>query len=314
MERRRLGKSGLEVSIAGLGCNNFGGFLDLEGSRRVCDAALDLGITFFDTADVYGDRGGSETFLGAILGKRRQHIVLATKFGMPMDDEGRLRGASRRYVTAAVDASLGRLRTDYIDLYQLHCPDAATPIDETLQALDDLVKAGKVRYIGCSNVPASDVNTALRAAEQLGTGSFATCQEEYSLLNRRVERELIPTMEVDRLGLLPYYPLACGLLTGKYRKQTFPPAQGRLSWAPALASQFLTERNWSVIEALNAFAVRAGRSLLHLALGWLASKQIVVSVISGATDAAQVHQNVQAIACELRPAELAELERITDQR
>src|SRR5262245_33155935 len=194
MEFRNLGRSGPRVSLLGLGCNNFGGRIDLEASRKVVHKALDLGITLFDTADVYGNRGGSETCLGEILGARRKDIVLATKFAAPMDAEGKLKGASRRYIMAAVEASLKRLKTDWIDLYQQHRPDAATPIEETLRALDDLVRAGKVRHIGCSNLPAWQVVDADWTARGAAVTPFICCQDEYSLLVRDAERELLPAM------------------------------------------------------------------------------------------------------------------------
>ncbi|HSB78343.1 MAG TPA: aldo/keto reductase, partial [Candidatus Methylomirabilis sp.] len=214
MKQRSLGKSGLQVSLIGLGCNNFGGRIDLEASRKVVHKALDLGITLFDTADIYGERGGSETILGQVLGDRRKDIVLATKFGMPMDDAGVLKGASRRYILSEVEASLRRLRTDWIDLYQLHTPDPLTPIEETLRSLEDLIRQGKVRYIGCSNLPAWQVVEALWTARLLGINAFVSCQDEYSLVVRDPDRELLPTMEAYGLGLLPYFPLASGLLTG----------------------------------------------------------------------------------------------------
>src|ERR1700741_44931 len=215
MNRRRLGTSDLEVSEIGLGCNNFGGRMDQAQTQAVVDAALEAGINFFDTADVYGGTH-SEEFLGQALGKRRSQVVLATKFGLQMGDDPRAKGASRRWVTQAVEDSLRRLNTDYIDLYQLHSPDPATPIEETLRALDDLVRAGKVRYIGCSNFAAWQMVDAEWTGKHLDLHGFPSCQNEYSLLVRSVERELIPAMQKFGLGLLPYFPLASGLLTGKY--------------------------------------------------------------------------------------------------
>src|SRR5580700_10596871 len=195
VQERNLGKSGLRVSLVGLGCNNFGGRLDLEATRKVVHKALDCGITLFDTADVYGERGGSETFLGQVLGERRKDIVLATKFGSPMDDTGRLRGGSRRYIMSAVEASLKRLKTDWIDLYQLHDYDPSTPIEETLRALDDLVRHGKVRHVGCSNLPAWRVVEAQWTASAQHLSPFLSCQDEYSLVMRRIEKDLVPMME-----------------------------------------------------------------------------------------------------------------------
>ena len=216
MEQRNLGSSGLLVSVVGLGCNNFGNWIDKAASQAVVHKALDLGITLLDTADVYGNKGGSETILGEILGPRRKDIVLASKFGIEMDAAETLKGGSRRYVMAAVEASLKRLKTDWLDLYQLHRPDPLTPIEETLRALDDLVHQGKVRYIGCSNMVAWQVVDAAWTARHLNLNGFVSCQDEYSLLVRGIERELLPAMQAHRLGLLPYFPLASGLLTGKY--------------------------------------------------------------------------------------------------
>ena len=214
---RNLGRSGLRVSLVGLGCNNFGQRMDLESSRLVIHKALDAGITLFDTADVYGGRGGSETAMGQVLGDRRKDIVLASKFGMAMDD-GEKKGASRRYIMAAVEASLTRLKTDWIDLYQVHRPDPLTPIEETLRALDDLVRAGKVRYIGHSNFTPAQTVEAQWAARHFNLNSFVSAQDEYSLLNRGIEAEALGVYERYGLGLLPYYPLASGLLTGKHKR------------------------------------------------------------------------------------------------
>src|SRR6266702_6016587 len=223
MELRNLGRSGLRVSLVGLGCNNFGGRIELEASRKVVHKALDLGITLFDTADTYGNFGGSETCLGEILGARRKDIVLASKFGMPMNAEGTIKGASRGYIMSEVEASLKRLKTDWIDLYQLHQPDPLTPIEETLRALDDLVRHGKVRYIGCSTLPAWQVVEAQWTARHLGLHHFVSCQEEYSLLARGLGREMMPVLQRYDLGLIPFRPLADGLLTGKYRRGAPPP-------------------------------------------------------------------------------------------
>ena len=230
MEQRNLGKSGLRVSVVGLGCNNFGGRIDLEATRRVVHKALDLGITFFDEADTYGDpRGSSETCLGQILGDRRKDIVLATKFARPMDGSGRFEGASRHYIMAEVEASLRRLRTDWIDLYQQHQPDPLTPIEETLRALDDLVRQGKVRYIGCSTLPGWQVVEAQWTAKHLGLHHFVSCQEEYSPLARNLDREMMAMLESYGLGLIPFRPLANGLLTGKYKRGAPLPRGARLS-------------------------------------------------------------------------------------
>jgi len=311
MKQRTLGKSGLQVSLVGLGCNNFGGRIDLEASRKVVHKALDLGITLFDTADFYGERGGSETVLGQVLGDRRKDIVLATKFGMPMDDAGILKGASRRYMLSAVEASLRRLKTDWIDLYQLHTPDPLTPIEETLRALEDLIRQGKVRYLGCSNLPAWQVVEALWTARHLGVNAFVSCQDEYSLLVRDPERELLPAMEAYGLGLLPYFPLACGLLSGKYKRNTPMPEGARLTTTQRFADRYLTDANWQTLERLEGYCATRGRSVLELALSWLAARPPVCSVIAGATRPEQVEQNVKAIDWVLTPDDMAEIDRLT---
>lgn len=310
MEQRNLGKSGLLVSVVGIGCNNFGGRIDFDASKAVIHKALDLGITLFDTADTYGNRGGSETILGQVLGEERMNIVLATKFGWDMDDAGKMKGASRRYIMSAVQASLKRLKTDYIDLYQLHKPDPRTPIEETLRTLNDLVRMGMVRYIGCSNLPAWQVSDAYWTARSLGLEGFASCQDEYSLLVRDVERELVPAIERYQMGLLPYFPLASGLLSGKYRKDAPMPEDARLTKNQNLAKGVLTERNWQIVEQLRAFCEARGHSLLELAFSWLAARPVVSSVIAGATKSEQLEQNVQAVNWKLTPEELAEVEDI----
>ena len=288
MKIRNLGRSGLQVSLVGLGCNNFGGRLDLAATRKVVHRALDLGVTLFDTADIYGERGRSEEYLGESLGDRRKDIVLATKFGMAMDDAGVRKGASRRYILSAVEASLKRLKTDWIDLYQLHQPDPLTPIEETLRTLDDLIRQGKVRYVGCSNLPAWQVVEALWTAKHAGLDRFVCCQDEYSLVVREPERELIPAMERYGLGLLPYFPLASGLLTGKYKRNASMPAGARLTETKRLADRYLTEANWRIVERLEDFCARRGRTLLELAFSWLAARPTVASVIAGATQPEQV--------------------------
>lgn len=309
MEQRHLGRSGLKVSQVGLGCNNFG-VLDVEASRKVVHRALDLGITLFDTADVYGNRGGSETQLGEILGPRRKDIVLATKFGMPMDDVGSM-GASRRYIMSAVEASLKRLKTDWIDLYQVHRPDASTPVEETLSALDDLVRAGKVRYIGCSNFASWQVVDAQWAAHDRRLTPFVSAQDELSLLVRDIERELIPALEAKGLGLLPYFPLASGLLTGKYKHGAEVPAGTRMALMKRLSDRFMTDKNWTIVEKLDAFCARRGHTMLELAFGWLLAKPVVSSVIAGATKPEQIEANVKATGWKLSADDLAEIDRLT---
>ena len=311
MEKRKLGSSTLEVSVVGLGGNNFGGRIDFAASERVVHRAIALGINLIDTADSYGNKGGSEEALGRILGDKRKDIVLASKFGLPMDDAGKLKGASRRYVMQAVEASLKRLRTDWIDLYQLHRPDPQTPIEETLRALDDLVRQGKVRFIGCSNLSAQQVIAAEDAARQHGLAAFVSCQDEYSLLVRDIERELVPAAKARGLGILPYFPLASGLLTGKYRRGAPLPPGSRLAKNPRHADEFITERNWRIVGELAAFAARRGRSMLELAFGWLLRDGVVASVIAGATTPEQVEQNIGAAGWKLSAEELAEIDRIT---
>ncbi len=294
MQMRTLGPSGLQVSEVGLGCNNFGGRLDKAATRDVVHAALDAGVNFFDTADVYGNRGGSESLLGNILGESRKDVVLATKFGSPMGDESDRRDGSRRYIMQAVEASLKRLRTDWIDVYYIHWPDPLTPVEETLRALDDLIRAGKVRYIGSCNFPAWQVVEAEWTARDLGLDRFVCAQNEYSLVAREAERELLPALEACDLGLVPYFPLASGLLTGKYHRGEAPPEDSRFAHWQALGNRYLTEDNWNRVEKLQAWCEEHGHSLLELAFAWLLSHRPVSSVIAGATRPDQIRQNVQA--------------------
>jgi aryl-alcohol dehydrogenase-like predicted oxidoreductase len=309
--KRRLGNSTLEVSVVGLGGNNFGGRIDFAATSRVVHKAIELGINLIDTADSYGNKGGSEAWLGRILGGKRKDVVLATKFGLPMDDAGELAGASRRYIVRAVEASLKRLNTDWIDLYQLHRPDPQTPIEETLRALDDLVQAGKVRWIGCSNLSAREVVEAHTAAQRHGLAAFVSCQDEYSLLVRDVERELVPTAKALGMGLLPYFPLASGLLTGKYEGAAALPPGSRLAKNPRHAQRFASERNWRIVDDLAAFAAHRGGTLLELAFSWLLRDSVVASVIAGATTEQQVEQNARAAGWTLSAEDLAEIDRIT---
>jgi aryl-alcohol dehydrogenase-like predicted oxidoreductase len=285
--------------------------MGLDATHRVVHKALDLGINFFDTADVYGNRGGSEDFLGRALGERRKDIVLATKFGLPMDDAGKLKGASRSYIIAAVEASLARLRTDWIDLYQLHRPDPFTPIEETLRALDDLVRQGKIRLIGCSNLDAAAVVEAQSTADRLGLARFVTCQDEYSLLARDIEQNLMPEMRANGLALLPYFPLASGFLTGKYRRDKPLPPGARLSGNTARSDQFINERNWAIVAELDRFAIGRGRTMLELAFSWLLASPLVASVIAGATTAEQLEQNVRAAGWRMTADALAEIDHIS---
>jgi aryl-alcohol dehydrogenase-like predicted oxidoreductase len=311
MRERQLGATDLRVSPVGLGCNNFGMRLDRTGARDVVYGALDAGITLFDTADIYGQRGGSETILGEVLGTRRKDIVLVTKFGLAMDDEERLKGGSARYVMTAVEASLKRLKTDWIDLYYLHRPDRTTPIEETLRALDTLIAQGKVRYIGCSNMPAAQVVDAERIAKASGLHHFVSCQDQYNLLSRQIEVDLIPAMQVHELKLLPYFPLASGMLTGKYQFGAPIPQGTRLS-QKRYSDRFLSDENFRIVEDLRTFSAQCGRSLLELAFGWLLSKPVVGCVIAGASTAEQVRQNVAASKWRLDAAELAEADRLSN--
>lgn len=311
MQERNLGTSGLRVSVVGIGCNNFGGRIDTAETGRVIDKAIDLGITFFDTADMYSNRGGSETAMGEVLkGGKRQKIVLATKCGMQMDEAGKLKGASRRYIMSAVEGSLKRLQTDYIDLYQVHQVDPLTPMEETLRALDDLVRSGKVRYIGLSNHPAWMVVEAQEIARRSNLNAFVSCQDEYSLLIRDADRELLPMMSRYGLGLLPYFPLACGLLTGKYSRDNMPKG-ARLTETQRWADKYLNERNWRVTEELKGFAEARGHTLLELAFSWLLARPNVSSVIAGATSTEQVAANAKAADWQLSPEDMAEIDRIT---
>ena len=309
MLKRRLGSSALEVSVIGLGGNNFGGRIDFDATSRVVHKAIELGINLIDTADSYGNKGGSEEWLGQVLGEKRKQIVLATKFGLPVD--GELGGASRRYIMHAVEASLKRLNTDWIDLYQLHRPDPQTPIEETLRALDDLLRQGKVRFIGCSNLSAQQIVEAQTTAQRHGLTAFVSCQDEYSLLVRGVERELLPTAKALGLALLPYFPLASGLLTGKYKRGAALPPGSRLSKNARHAQRFGIERNWRIVGELEAFAARRGHSLLELAFSWLLRDEVIASVIAGATSPQQVEQNVRAAGWRLSAEDLAEIDRTT---
>ena len=310
METRKLGKSGIAVSVIGLGCNNFGA-MKVDASRRVVDRALEMGITLFDTADVYGNRGGSEEQLGEILGERRKDIVLATKFAMPMDDSGAKSGASAAYIREACEASLKRLKTDWIDLYQQHRPDPNTPIEETLGALDALVKAGKVRAIGCSNMPADQLDAAQNVSRARHQAAYVTAQDQYSLLVRGLETGLAPTIAKEGMGLLPYFPLASGLLTGKYEKGKDIPAGTRYARMGRFGETYMTEENWRIVESLSAFAQARGHTILELAFAWLLSRPYLTSVIAGATRPEQIEQNAKAAAWKLTPAEVAEVDRLS---
>ncbi|HEX3842161.1 MAG TPA: aldo/keto reductase [Acidimicrobiales bacterium] len=312
MEIRKAGRSGLGLSVAGLGCNQFGTTLDGDASAAVVEQALAEGITHFDTADSYG-RGASEEFLGAALGKRRDEVMVATKFSSPGGGQGPYqRGASRSWVLRACEASLRRLNTDYIDLYYLHFPDPATPVEETLKALDDLVRQGKVRYIACSNFSGWQIADAEHLARELGTERFVVDQGNWSLLVREVETEVIPACRHFDLGFVPFFPLAAGLLTGKYRSgQPFPP-EARLTRnadSPFYA-RLLTEENLEKVERLSAWAQERDRSMVELALSWLAGRPEVTSVIVGATRPDQVSANVAAMGWQLTEDDYAAVDKL----
>ncbi|MBK6563177.1 MAG: aldo/keto reductase [Dehalococcoidia bacterium] len=311
MDYKNLGRSGLQVSVVGLGCNNFGMRCDYDQSEKVVHAAIDAGITLFDTADVYGGQGKSEEFLGRILKGKRDSVLVATKWGMKMGEGPHKSGGSRKYIMAAVEDSLRRLQTDYIDLYQLHRPDPQTPMEETLRALDDLISSGKVRYIGHSNFAGWQAAEAHFVAQKGNYTPFISAQNEYSLLERRIEAELVPACNQYGVSVLPFFPLASGFLTGKYRQGQDLPAGTRLANAGPMAARVLTDKNYEMLGKLEAFAEARGKTMLDLAIGWLASLSHVGSVIAGATKPEQVAQNVAAGGWRLTAEELAEVDAIS---
>ena len=310
MDYRRLGDSGLKVSEIGLGCNNFGMRIDQDATNVVIDAAIEHGITFFDTADVYGGQGKSEEMMGVALKGKRHQVVLATKFASPMGKGPDKQGGSRRYVMDAIEASLKRLQTDYIDLYQMHRPDPDTPIEETLDALDDLVTQGKVRYIGNSNFSGWQIADADWIARNAHQNRFVSAQNNYSLLERRVEHEVNPACERFGLGMLPFFPLASGLLTGKYKRGEAPAEGTRLAaWGPR-AAQALNDKNFDRVEALEGWAAERGHTMLELAFAWLLGHPVVSSVIAGATKPDQVAANAATAGWKLTPDEVAEVTKL----
>ncbi|BCP55378.1 oxidoreductase [Kaistia sp. 32K] len=306
MRTRRLGSTDLEVSVIGLGTNNFGGRIDLEASRQVIDAAIDAGINFFDTADIYADTR-SESILGEVLGSRRDAIVLATKFGKPIAGATETKRASRDYIARAVEASLKRLKTDRIDLYQQHEPDPHTPIEETLGALEDLVAAGKIRYYGASNFTPKQLREAQAAARKAGYRGFVSSQDEYSLVERTIEKELLPVVREEKLALIPFFPLASGLLSGKYRRGELPTGSRFGAWKH-LSDRYLTPRNMVLVEKFDAFAAAWGHSVLELAFAWLLAQDSVPSVIAGATTPEQIAANAKASDWQLTAADVAAFE------
>jgi aryl-alcohol dehydrogenase-like predicted oxidoreductase len=305
VELRNVVTSDLVVSVVGLGCNNFGSRVDLEGTRQVVDAALDAGITFFDTADVYGNRGGSERLLGEILEGRRERVVIATKFGWDLGADGEALRGSREHVHQAIDASLERLRTDYVDLYYYHRPDGVTPFEETLGAMHEVVEAGKARFLGCSNLTADQLREVDDIVRRTGTTRVVALQNEYSLLEREAEQDVLPLARELGVGFVPYFPLASGLLTGKYRRGEPAPPGSRLEGR----TERLSDERFDRVEALASFAEERGHTLLELAIGALASTPGVASVIAGATSAEQVRANAAAGSWELSPADVDALEK-----
>ena len=312
MKHRTMGRSGLQVSEIGLGCNNFGMRMTPEEAKAVVHKSLDLGIDFFDTAQSYGR---SEEVLGEILVGHRKDVIVATKFGSPIwgapETDKLLLPGARTTIMNAVDDSLRKLRTDYIDLYYMHRPDMRTAGDETVRALDDLMRMGKVRYAGTSNFPAWHVARDVLIAKGARSHGFVCCQDDYSLLERNIEKELIPCIEAFGLGLVPYFPLASGMLTGKYKRNAPLPEGSRLQAMGRMGERFATERNWDIVEKLEAFAQARGRTMLELAFGWLLAKRAVASVIAGATRPEQVEANVKAAEVALSDDDVAELDRIT---
>ena len=305
---RQVGSSGLAVSLLGVGCNNFGRRLDAAGAARVVHAATDSGITLFDTADIYGG-GASEEILGAAVRDRRDRVVIATKFGGAMGEDWSKRGASRRWIRHAVEDSLKRLGTDHIDLYQLHFPDPATPIDETLETLDALVSAGTVRYIGSSNFAGWEIADAAWTARHRSLTPFISAQNEYSLLERGVEQEVLPACRRFRIGLIPYFPLASGVLTGKYARGKQPGPETRLGRIGDRSR--LTERNLSIVDRLREFTTSRGVGLLDVAIGWLAANPLVSSVIAGAMSPEQIAINVAASEWQPSAEDLDQIDTIT---
>ena len=311
MEYRNLGNSGLQVSVVGLGCNNFGGRLDQAATKAVIDQCVEEGITFFDTADIYGGQGKSEEFMASALKPHRRNVVIATKAAGGMGEGPYWRGASRKYLMDAVDASLRRLDTDYIDLFQIHFPDAKTPIEETLRALDDIVKSGKVRYIGNSNFAGWQVVEAEWISRSEHLNRFVSAQNEYSMLQRKIEPELAPACLKYGLGVLPFFPLASGFLTGKYRPDQDRPEGARLSDPSSpMSARFINEGNFEMLVKLEDWAEARGHTMVELAFSWLASRPYVSSVIAGATRPEQVTQNAKSADWKLTDEDYAQLDEI----
>ncbi len=322
MEYRRLGNSGLKVSVLGLGCNNFGGRTDERQSNLVLDRALELGVNFIDTANQYS-KGESEEIIGKALKGRRRDVVLATKGGSFWGTGPNESGASRKHIMDCVEDSLRRLDTDYVDLYYIHRPDPNTPIEETMRTLDDLVRQGKIRYIGCSNYAAWQACEALFTSKALGLSSFVCAQNEYNMLNRGVERELAPFCSAHGVGIVPFWPLGGGFLTGKYREGESIPQGARfddasktrpaqVALAKSYQERFLTERNFRMLARLEEFAGQHGHAVSELAVAWLASNPVVRSIIAGASRPEQVEANAKGAEWAMSPQEIAEVNEILD--
>ena len=309
MEYRQLGSSGLKVSTVGLGTNNFGFRMDEPDSVKVARYAIEQGINFLDTANSYG-RNLSEERIGIALKGIRQNVIIATKVANPMGDGPNSSGASRHHIMDQVEGSLRALQTDYIDLYQIHRPDAKTPIEETLRALDDLIRQGKVRYIGCSNFSSWQVCEAIWTSRSLNLASFVTVQPEYNMLNRSVESELLPFSDKYNVGVLPFYPLASGFLTGKYLQGQEPPEGTRLAGNSRARGNTLTPKNFEVLSRLAKFAEDRGHPLVELAIAWLLARPSVSSVIAGATKEEQVTANVKAVDWQLTPEDMSEIDQL----
>ncbi|MBI4304716.1 MAG: aldo/keto reductase [Chloroflexi bacterium] len=306
MRYRHLGNSGLEVSEIGLGTNNFGGRMDAAQAAAVIDRAIELGINMIDTANIYS-KGLSEQYIGRAIKGKREKVLLATKFGMKWADGPHGMGGSRQHIADQVHGSLQRLGTDYIDVYQFHQPDPNTPLEETLRALDDLVRAGKVRYIGCSNFPGWQIADAAWTSDRNGLVKFVSAQPEYSMLERSIEKEVLPACRHFGLGILPYYPLAHGFLTGKYRRGMPPPQGTRLAVLESARQRRLTDQNFDVLERLEGWLKPRGHSMVDLAFAWLLAHPEVSSVIAGASTPNQVEQNAAACNWKLSNEELAEV-------
>ena len=319
MEYRSLGNSELKVSAVGLGSDTFGRDIDEQATIAIINHALDLGINYIDTADVYGWGGRSEEFVGKAIKGKRSRFIIATKFGVGVDEnspQGSPReGLGKRdYVMKAVDASLKRLDTDYIDTYQLHQPDPTTPVEETLRALDDLVRAGKVRYIGCSNFSAWELCEALWISRTAGLNSFISVEPRYNLIDRHIEEELVACCQAYNIGIIPWYPLAAGFLTGKYRRGEEIPAGTRFSSNPAMYGRMLNDANFDRLDILETFASEHGHSVAELAIAWLVSHPWVSTVIAGVTKTKQVSANVAAAGWKLTDDEMAELDKALNYR